>query len=240
MDAQDFSTAKGQGRAPPYHAYAALSTFVRDLNVNGIPPRIDRGAMAGIADSVRPQLMTGIRFLNLITPKDEATPLLRELVSAYGTPHWPPVLGKVLHQAYGGIFQLDLMTVTPDHLLDAFKPLASSEEVRRKCYSFFLAAAREADIPMGGRLTQKAKRGSGHLPTARRSRKPRKEAPSGSAVVQAPPTLPPRNGSASTDLVGQLVSKFPAFDPTWPDDIKAKWFTGFQQFMDVAKSHGNG
>jgi hypothetical protein len=28
-----------------------------------------------------------------------------------------------------------------------------------------------------------------------------------------------------------LLAKFPDFDPAWPDDIKAKWFSGFDTFM---------
>lgn len=43
------------------------------------------------------------------------------------------------------------------------------------------------------------------------------------------------NKPASTDFMGQLLAKFPAFDPNWPDEIKTKWFEGFQQFMGHAK-----
>jgi hypothetical protein len=28
-----------------------------------------------------------------------------------------------------------------------------------------------------------------------------------------------------------LLSKFPSFDPAWPDDVKTKWFEGFNQLM---------
>jgi hypothetical protein len=37
------------------------------------------------------------------------------------------------------------------------------------------------------------------------------------------------------DLKSQLVGKFPAFDPNWDDAIKAKWFAGFQQLVDVVE-----
>jgi hypothetical protein len=29
----------------------------------------------------------------------------------------------------------------------------------------------------------------------------------------------------------QLLSKFPQFDPTWPDEVKLKWFDGFDRLM---------
>ena len=31
------------------------------------------------------------------------------------------------------------------------------------------------------------------------------------------------------------MSKFPQFDPAWPDDVKIKWFDAFKQMMDVMK-----
>jgi hypothetical protein len=30
-----------------------------------------------------------------------------------------------------------------------------------------------------------------------------------------------------------LMSKFSTFDPSWPDDVKAKWFDAFKQMMDT-------
>lgn len=28
-----------------------------------------------------------------------------------------------------------------------------------------------------------------------------------------------------------LLSKFPSFDPAWPDEVKIKWFDGFNELM---------
>jgi len=28
-----------------------------------------------------------------------------------------------------------------------------------------------------------------------------------------------------------LLSKFPTFDPAWPDDVKSKWFNAFDKLM---------
>jgi hypothetical protein len=54
-----------------------------------------------------------------------------------------------------------------------------------------------------------------------------------------------RNGGGSgggrgsrAEFMSQLLAKFPPFDPAWPDDIKTKWFEGFQQFMAHAKQSG--
>jgi hypothetical protein len=37
-----------------------------------------------------------------------------------------------------------------------------------------------------------------------------------------------------------LMSKFPTFDPSWPDDVKAKWFDAFKQMMDTMKEREEG
>lgn len=35
-------------------------------------------------------------------------------------------------------------------------------------------------------------------------------------------------------IMTALLAKFPEFDPKWPDEIKAKWFEVFEQFMKGA------
>ncbi|MGO9611369.1 MAG: hypothetical protein ACLPT4_17265 [Verrucomicrobiia bacterium] len=231
------STAKGGGRAPPYYAYGNFTKFIRDMKVSGVPPKIDRHAMAGIPQTVRAQLITGIRFLDLIDGDDRPTQTLHELAAACDTEQWAPALEKLLRRSYPDVFKLDLMTVTPGHLLEAFEPYAASDEVRRKCFVFFTAAARDADIQMGVRLAKKNGRSSGLPPHRRRVKGMRREAAPPPQVSSPTVTAPTQATTAPlpSDLMGQLVNKFPTFDPSWPDEIKAKWFDGFHQFMGMAK-----
>jgi hypothetical protein len=85
-------------------------------------------------------------------------------------------------------------------------------------------------IPLGPR-TEQAKfprnRGNG-------IRKPRgklKPEPKGAQEQQQPhkQERPDQSG-----VVEKLFAKFSDFDPSWPDDLKAKWFEGFDQFMKKA------
>jgi hypothetical protein len=46
------------------------------------------------------------------------------------------------------------------------------------------------------------------------------------------------NSHDTTEFMAKLLEKFPSFDPTWTDEIKTKWFEGFQQFMAHAKRNG--
>ena len=33
----------------------------------------------------------------------------------------------------------------------------------------------------------------------------------------------------------ELLAKFPPFDPSWSEELKTQWFSGFQQFLAMAK-----
>ena len=48
---------------------------------------------------------------------------------------------------------------------------------------------------------------------------------------------PPKQVVASDSFEKELLAKFPSFDPAWSDELKAQWFKGFQQFMELAKGH---
>jgi hypothetical protein len=37
--------------------------------------------------------------------------------------------------------------------------------------------------------------------------------------------------NASATMIEQLLSKFPRLDPTWPDEVKLKWFDAFDRLM---------
>jgi len=241
MEQTAASTSKGQGRAPPYFAFTHLSTLIHDLNANGTPPKIDRGTMAGIPNTVKAQLMTGLRFLDLVNTNDEPTEALGSLVSSYGTDQFAEALQPILRRSYQEIFKLDLMSVTPSHLFEAFKVYVTSDDVRRKVYVFFLTAVREARIPVGNRLAQKSKRGGG-LPQKRRAKAAKKEMPNGTNGTGGlpPPPPPPTLEVKQTAMVDALLAKFPPFDPEWPDPLKAKWFAGFEKFMAMASPKSSG
>ncbi len=44
-------------------------------------------------------------------------------------------------------------------------------------------------------------------------------------------TTSPISTTANVPIVEMLLSKFPEFDPTWPDEVKLKWFDAFDRLM---------
>jgi hypothetical protein len=162
---------------------------------------------------------------------DKPTARLKAFVDAHETDQFPALLLDVLKEVYPYVFALDLSTATPTMFADAFKASgAKGDDALRKCRTFFTHAAKQAGVVFGPRLA------NGSVP--RSPSAPRRKAKAAKAKDDAgtgtPPPPPPPAGPDNS-ILGQLLGKFPPFDPTWPDEIKTKWFAGFEQFMKKAK-----
>lgn len=228
------------GRTPPYIAYKTWLTFLEDLKTHGLPDQIDRSVLKRFAGGIASQLIMGIKSLGLITSDNKPTARLVELVEAYGTDDFKRPLTAMLRESYPWVFRLDLTTATPSMFAEVFKTNtgAKGEDVLSKCRRFFIQAALAADIEIGKRLlaggTGRAPNGSGT------KRKPKvaktKEESAGGVGGESKGSPSGGGGGQSAPLMEALLAKFPEFDPTWPDEIKAKWFEGFDQFMKGATS----
>jgi hypothetical protein len=220
-------------RTPPYIAFKTLVNILGDFNAHGLPPVVDRSVLTRFAGGLQGQIMLALRSLGLIGESNRPTPRFAELVAAFETPAYKAELRKVIEATYPYVLALDLNTATPGMFANAFKDnLDAKEDVLRKCRTFFLNAAREVGIAIGPRI-EKAKfpRGKGNS-----TRKPKPAKPTENPPAQDPPD--PARQKDSGGILSQLLAKFPEFDPTWPDDIKAKWFDGFGTFMAGAKNNG--
>lgn len=227
------SDAPGGGavRVPPYVAYSTFLTLLKELKDNGLPPQLDKSVLKRFAFGVQGQLKMALRALGMLDG-DKPTPRLQAFVDAYETDTFGPLLLDVLREVYPYVFALDLNTATPTMFGDAFKQSgAKGEDGLRKCRSFFTHAAKQAGVVFGPRLA------NGSVP--RSSTPTRRKA---KATKAEPPVAPPPSENVAgkpkaggEDILGKLLDKFPAFNPEWPDPIKAQWFTGFEQFMKGAK-----
>jgi hypothetical protein len=228
-------------RTPPYISFQTLLTFLSELKTNGLPPQIDKSVLRRFSGGVQNQLKMAIRSMGLVEGA-KPTPELAALVTAFETPEFERLLADRLRATYPYVFELDLMTATPTMFADSFKATGSKEDVLRKCRTFFLHAAKRAGIPLGQRLLT----GSAPRPAAsgsrRRSRSTKSPAPNGADTTPSPAahtTVTNGAGARQSRFMSDLLAKFPKFDPSWPDDIKAKWFEGFQQFMGHATQEGD-
>jgi hypothetical protein len=236
-EAHGADEGKSSSQLPPYTAFQSLKSGLAVLYEHVIPTRIDRSVWGNkFSGSVASQVLTALRFLRLIDQDGVPTKHLRPLVESMGDKaEWATQLGVVLRAAYEPIFSLDLEKATASQFYERFRVVYGADgETGRKCVTFFLNAAREADIPVSPFLTVSAKpRTTGTIRRKVRLRRTSDEA----APSDDMPTPPESHGAHSAgSMTDKLLQKFPEFDPSWPDEIKAKWFAAFGELMDRTKS----
>jgi hypothetical protein len=220
-------------RTPPYVSFKSLLTLIEELKTSGLPPQIDRSVLRRFSGGLGSQLLMASKSLGLVDANNAPTQLGADVVEAFGTDEFKPLLKKAVLPAYPFLAGLDLMTATPSMFAEAFKAgTGAKEDVLRKCRTFFLHAAQYVGIPLGPRIL------NGSIPRSSAGG-PRRKATRAAAPKPKASSVPedhskPRN-EGDDGFRSQLITKFPAFDPSWPDEIKAKWFDGFGQFMEMTK-----
>lgn len=224
------STAQSQERlVPPYISYQTLQRFVDGLK-QGIPARIDRSVMPSLSGQVQTQLLAALRYLGLILLEDGPTDRLVRLVNTEG-PERQAVLRETIEAAYPFLSEtgFSLSSATPSQLDGKIKEQGAAGDTVRKCVSFLLAAAQNAGMPLSPYFRGKP-RGPSATTTTRRTAARRTR----SGTQSSPPTTPlAATGEQPTNVSWEqmLLSKFPSFDPAWPDEVKAKWFDAFDKLM---------
>lgn len=207
---------------PPYVAYKTFKNFLRSLS-QAMPSRIDKSVMTSLAGGTQSQLLHALKFFGLITNTGAPSDKLRSLVKADGA-EYQKLLRDLLesHYPFLQLELVDLATVTTQHLQEQFEQLANGDTVR-KCMTFFIPAAKDAGLTLSPYIKEPGKRTV--------SPKPRKG--KGAVVIELPPPPPPghQHQQPEASWKAMLLAKFPELDPTWPDEVKAKWFESFQQLM---------
>ncbi len=228
----------GQKRvSPPYAPYQSFKTFVGSFKAHQIiPNRIDRSLLKNTSGTIQNQVMSALKFFDLIDDAGRPTDALRGLVDAYGGDNWPVALGDILKSSYSDIFAIQLDRASSSEFNDKFRATYQAEgETFRKASTFFLKAAREAGIPLSPYLTSGSKpNGSGTGGGKRRARAKQKAQSMASDQADRenpPPPAPKHQG----DMASQLLAKFPEFDPNWPPEIQFKWFEGYQKLLAMGK-----
>ena len=99
-----------------------------------------------------------------------------------------------------------------------------------KAIKFFIEAAKDAGIelsPYIGKI-----RATGPRSTGSRVKKTNGEKQNGVLPHKDPLTQIPSGDISWQQL---LLAKFPSLDPAWPDEVKTKWFEGFNKLMEEFK-----
>ena len=149
----------GKATLPPYVSFRAFFNFLTYLE-EGVPQRIDRSVWGKHYNGATgTQLLAGLRFLGLTEGQSNIpTPRLERLVEEKTSRK--QLLGELLRDSYAPVFTYvgDLHKATPSLLDEAFrKQYSLRDETLRKAISFFVHAAKEAEIPISKLITEKSR-----------------------------------------------------------------------------------
>ncbi len=221
-------TDRNKKRSPPYVSYRSFLTLLEELQ-RGLPARIDRSYWGDkFSGSTGTQLMSALRFLNLIDANAMPTSQLKELVSARGSSR-SEILKKISLESFSFLMSnsFESEKATYGQLIEVFNDVYQvDKDVARKCIKFFSELANDAGLPLSPFITKKSK-SSRNTPTVEKIPKR-----NGNRTNQNP--LVPQ----STELIPHpmswkelLLTKFPSFDPTWPNEVQIKWFEAFDELL---------
>lgn len=204
---------------PPYVAYKTFINFINGLK-QGIPARIDKSVIR-LSGAAQSQLIYALRFFGLIEADGKPKELLTQLANSEGAER-KRLLKEMTLRGYGFVFSssLDLNAATGKQVEELFGEHGVQGDTARKAISLFLLFAKETEIKLSPHLKVPRTRRGG---TRRRSGSGQNDQNGGddsSSIVE--PKL---------SWEQMLLSKFPSFDPNWPEETQRRWFDGFEKLM---------
>lgn len=228
-------------RAPIYVSYLTFTNLLDWLHeVGTLPTVLDRSFWGSkFSGSTGTQLMSGLRFLNLLDG-EKVTGELEELALADREGR-KPLIADVLRKAYGAPLVAELPKMTPRMLSDAMKELGTTDATHQKALSFFINAAKAVELPVPPSIAKQARN---RPPTSRKATKRKKadvstvdETPSGDATDRDPP--PPPDGASDLPkgipaALLPLLSDLAKVGPSWTQADHDRWLATFTAVLDYA------
>jgi hypothetical protein len=147
-------------RLPPYVSYRTFRNFLDGLQVGGTPSRIDRSYWGDrLSGTTGTQLISALRFLNLVDTNGVPTNRLKMLVATRG-PQRNELLKQMTFEAFSPLMKtgLDPQNATYSQLEEIFhNNFDLSGDVSRKCIKFFIMLAGDAGVHLSPFITKRLK-----------------------------------------------------------------------------------
>jgi Family of unknown function (DUF5343) len=220
----------------PYAPTTAIVGLIERHRQKGLPPvNDDVLARAGISASLISRTLQAMETLDLIDDQGKPTPTLEGLRLASES-EYKQRLADWLRSAYADALSfVDPATDDEIKIRDAFRSYKPTGQQPRMVTLFtgLFAAA-------GVRPESKRSRSGSTTKRRAKSNGSRTEDDPINSMANPPLSPPPPSGGHdqnkhSKSVINQLLDKFPAFDPSWTDDLKAKWFDGYQRLLAMGE-----
>lgn len=178
---------------PPYMSFQTFWRFIEELRSKPLPPQIDRSLMSSKSGTDRANLTMAFQAFDLIGPGGSVRPELTAIVEGDEQGR-RRVLAEVLGRYYAVPLWVSEQNGTEQQLIEAFRDAygMTAAETRRKSITFFLHAAREAQIELSSHFPS-TRSGSGAPGVPRPRRTTRRKATTPQTLDK---TSAPTSGSA--------------------------------------------
>ena len=233
--------------APPYVPYKTFRNFLDSMRI-AIPGRIDRSLMSSMSGSLQGQLIAALEYLQLIQSGTGAvSEKLAKLVRADGEER-QQLLSDIIKTSYRELFcdGFNLQNATSQQIHEQFGKYGTSGDTTRRCIAFFMNACEDAGVTVSPHFKRSPGPRAGSSVIRKRTSNQSKAKNSAVDEIDYGNSsddscdgndgINANKGSRNDSWEIELLSKFPNFDPSWPDDVKAKWFDGFKNLMSLKKN----
>jgi hypothetical protein len=228
---------------PPYFAFQTFWTFMADLSSKPLPPKIDRSLLKSKSGTDQMNLLFALRAFDLVD--DQQAVNVENLVPiAQGDEETrAKALGDLVRRWYPKALDLSAQSGTEGQLNDLFRDEygLGSADTRRKAVTFFLHAARRADIELSQHFPN-TRSGSGGPGSPRAKRAPgvKRPRPNGTGTAAAPvvTTEQTAGGECKHVTFGEAGTVTVTVDVKWldlPDHV----FTGLRKVIRDLEALGS-
>jgi hypothetical protein len=153
-----------KNQSVPYISWKTFTSFIASVH-GKVPHQIDTSILRNMSGTARSQLLSALKFLELINVNGITQDSLNKLADSYNTENWKPTLADFLNRSYKSVIgDLNLTKATPAMLRDRFRDNGNVDGgTVDSALRFYLSGLKEADVKFSDHLVirQRAPKGSG-------------------------------------------------------------------------------
>ena len=139
---------KSLKKSAPYIPFKTFTGFTDRLHSTATPPIIDGSLLHTMGGSMKSQLLSALRFMNLIDSNNVVLEPMKTLIKSYKTDSWKNELTGIIMSSYEHVVKnVDVDNGTAQQLDDAFRKYGEVDgQDLEKSVRFYLAALQECGL----------------------------------------------------------------------------------------------
>lgn len=161
----------------PYIPFKTFVGFIDNLKSNTVPPIVDHSLLQSMSGSMKGQLLSSLRYLNLIDANNHVLESLKNIVTHYKTDDWGDTLSNIIIRAYHDMIgDVKLESGTSKQLLEAFRKRGNVDgQMLDKAVRFYLSSLDECGFKYSPYFKARKARKTGPRKTKNGKKKTQKE-----------------------------------------------------------------